>query len=246
MTKHTAAHTAAGLFFALAAALIAAYLVVWAPTRPGDVAVAAVCGYWLAHLLRKHKMIRKGFEAGLAGAAVATAAVVFAPALLPLGVFCVLAARPAAHFLDPRKARVVRTTRGVKSPARKAAGGRPGRPGEKPHAPRRTTASRPASPRPASSPAPRARTAHGPAERPVPVPAPAWPELEPWRDSDALPWAGEALEIEPPKKLRRDKNRPTQVHRQICGGCAAGECAPGVCKSRGCECAAPAHDIAPF
>lgn len=227
MTKHTAAHTAAGLAFAAAAALLAAYLVVWHPTRPGDVAIAAVCGYWLAHLLRRHKMIRKGFEAGLAGAAVATAAVVFAPAVLPLGVFLVLAARPAAYFLDPRKARVVRTTRGVKSPARKAAGGRPGKPGEKPHAPRRAPASRTASPR-----------------RPAgPTPAPSWPDVTPWRESDALPWAGETA---PPKKLRADKNRPSQVHRQVCGGCAAGECAPGVCTSRGCECAAPAHDTVPF
>jgi hypothetical protein len=240
MTKHTAAHTAAGLFFALAAALIAAYLVVWAPTRPGDVATAAVCGYWLAHLLRKHKMIRKGFEAGLAGAAVATAAVVFAPALLPLGVFCVLAARPAAHFLDPRKARVVRTTRGVRAPAQRAAGGRPGKPGEKPHAPRRTAASRPASPCPASSPAPKPRAAHGPAERPVP----AWPHAAPETPAWDVPFAAGLPER--PKPLRRDRNRPSQVHRQVCGGCAAGECAVGVCKSRGCECAAPAHDTPPF
>jgi hypothetical protein len=243
MTKHTAAHTATGLVFALAAALIAAYLVVWHPTRPGDVATAAVCGYWLAHLLRRHKMIRKGFEAGLAGAAVATAAVVFAPALLVLGVFLVLAARPAAHFLDPRKARVVRTTRGVRSPARKAAGGRPGKPGEKPHAPRRVRTA------PAVS-APRA-----PAKAAVPLsppaPVPAWPAAAPWRESDALPWAGETAEIEPPPfqrpgPLRADKARPTQVHRQVCGSCAAGDCAPGVCKSRGCECAAPAHDTPPF
>src|SRR5216110_3561904 len=106
MTRHTAAHTATGLFFAACAALTAAFAVLWHPTRPGEIATAAVCGYWLAHLLRRHKMIRKGAGAGLAGAGVSAAVVVFAPAVLPLGVFAVLAARPAAHFLDPRQARV--------------------------------------------------------------------------------------------------------------------------------------------
>jgi hypothetical protein len=244
MTKHTAAHTAAGLAFAAAAALLAAFAVLWHPTRAGDVATAAVCGYWLAHLLRRHKMVRKGFEAGLAGAAVAVAAVVFAPVLLPAGVFCVLAARPAAHFLDPRRARVVRTTRGVKSPARKAGGGRPGRPGEAPHKPR-TRPAAPAPARPAASRAPR-RDAPAVVTLNPPAPAPAWPELEPWRESDALPWAGEDAPPVPPGKLRADKNRPSQVHRQVCGDCAAGECGPGVCTSRGCECAAPAHDTPPF
>jgi hypothetical protein len=240
MTSTQAQHLITGLFLAALAALGAAFAVVFHPTLAGQAATGALSAYFAAHALRRSRLVRKPGEAVALGVAVAVLAIVFVPAALPPAIFAALALRPALHYLNPAKVRVVRTTRGVKAPAQRAAGGRPGKPAEKPHAPRRTAASRPASPRPASSPAPRARTAHRPAERPVP----AWPHAAPETPAWDVPFATGLPER--PKPLRRDKNRPSQVHRQVCGGCAAGDCAPGVCKSRGCECAAPAHDTPPF
>jgi len=246
MTKHTAAHTVTGLFLAALAALGAAFAVVLHPTLPGEAATGALCAYAIAHQLRKSKLVRKGSEALLLGVTVAVLAIVFLPAALPPAIFAALALRPALHFLDPRKTRVVRTTRGVKSPARKAAGGRTGRPGEKPHAPR----TRPAAARPAPR---RAEPAHTVTlKQPAPEPVTGtWPHAGEWDYAAALPWAGEGTVMagdEPVtgRKLARRADRPSKVHRALCPDCVAQECQPGPCRDRGCECPAEIHDTPPF
>jgi len=247
MTRHTAAHTVTGLFLAALAALGAAFAVVLHPTLPGQAAAGAITSWAIAHQLRKSRLVRKGSEALGLGVTVAVLAIVFIPEALPVAAFAALALRPALHFLDPRKTRVVRTTRGVKSPARKAVGGRTGRPGEKPHAPR----TRPASAA-GSRPAPRKPApARGTVKPADPVITGAWPHVPGYDYAADLPWAGEGTvmagdaPVMPRKPARRD-DRPSKVHRALCPSCTAQECRPGPCPERGCECAAAIHDVPPF
>jgi hypothetical protein len=166
----------------------------------------------------------------------------------------VLIAPAAAWHLNPKRQRVVRTTRGVRAPAAKAAGGRAGRPGEKPHAPRGNRATpaprTPARPRPQAPAAPRWEP-DGWRAPPAPEPELSWPHRDALSRLDLLPWARPQVPEPPapepaPKRLRRDPGRPSGVHRKACGDCAAGCCQPGPCPARGCECAAPAHEIIPF
>ena len=164
-------HLATSLLTAAGAALASAFAVLWVPSLPGKVITGAALAYWLGHSLRKHRLARKGSEAMLAGTAAAVAALVWLPAAMPLAVFVILALPSVAHYTNPRRQQVVRTTRGVRTPARKAAGGRAGRPGEV-HRPR---ARRPGSsssgqqrPRPSGS-------GHAAGSGPSGSPPPAWP-----------------------------------------------------------------------
>jgi hypothetical protein len=261
MTKHLI--TAATL--AVAGALAAAVMVVWMPTIAGKVVVIAAVAAWLGIWLGKHRHAKRGLEAMTAGLAVALALVILEPRAVPLVVFLAMTAPTAGHYLNPRRARVVRTTRGVRT-AGKAAGGRAGKPGEKtPARPRTATASRPRTPA-----RPKADAALPPelaellaqalaAGQAAPSGPPRWPLANPgWRPTDALPWAGEAgssgpAPAAPPRRLRTDPNRPSRLHRSICVPCLDGDCE--LCKDRGCECpgthplrtpVAPDLDVPPF
>lgn len=246
-------HLLPAMILALAGTLAAALAVLWCPSLGGKVitgaGLAAVAAWWLG----RHRHAKRGAEAGLCGAALAAALIALLPAAVPFAVGLVMIAPAAAHELNPARKRPVRTTRGVRTPAAKAAGGRKGRPGEAAHKPR---ANRPASSRPApESPASPARPAQRRAPaRPMPPEPPelaAWPFTGPRSPAAFLPYAGEGALDEPPvpappRRLRRDPDRPSGVHRKACGDCAAGSCQPGPCPAKGCECAAPAHDIPPF
>lgn len=248
-------HLLPATVLAITGTLAAAVAVDWCPSLPGKVitgaGLAVVAAWWLG----KHRHARRGAEAGLAGAVLATALIALLPAAVPAVVGLVMIAPAAAHELNPKRRRPVRTTRGVRTAAGKAAGGRPGRPGEAAHKPRAT--------RPASSrtpvrprPAPRAPASWEPAGWRAPaVPGPelSWPHKAALSRIDLLPWAGSGApswpgqdEPEIPRRVRRDADRPSGVHRKACGDCAAGSCQPGPCPAKGCECAAPAHDIPPF
>jgi hypothetical protein len=242
VSRAQAAHLGTGLAFAAAAALAAAFAVVFFPSLPGEVVTGAFIAFWISErFARRHRKHPADLALVFAlSAALAAAVIAFAAPAVPAAVFAVLAAAPARHYLDPRRARVVRTTRGAAAPA-KASGGRPGRPGEKITRPR-AASSRPAAPR--SPRAPRPRPAHVPPE----PPRPAWPHVAGLSRTALLPFAGEGdqsppADLAPARKLRKDEHRPSALHRSLCSDCLDGQC--GRCADRGCECPQDSHPARP-
>lgn len=232
-------HLVTGTAIAIAAALFSALLVVWDPTITGKVVVGAAVGAWLGIWLGKHRHAKRGLEAMLAGGVLSLALLIWLPAAIPFVVFLACIGPSAAHYLNPRRARVVRTTRGVRTTGAKAAGGRTGRPNEQVARPRRAASSSSVGTQPARAAIPPellAILASALAQTQAPAqPRKAWPHANPgFRPVDLLPWAGEGAEPSVPRKLRHDTGRPSTLHRQICTLCLDGDC--GLCKDRGCEC----------
>lgn len=242
-------HLLPATVLAVCGTLAAAFAVLWAPSLGGKVitgaALAVVAAWWLG----KHRHARRGAEAGLCGAALATALIVLLPDAVPAVVGLVMIAPAAAHELNPKRKRVARTTRGVRTPAAKAAGGRAGRPGEAAHKPRANRAApAPRTPAPRPAPKPRAPRVPAPSMPPEPPEFTRWPYAGPRSSATFLPWAGEgsapALDTPPgPRPVSRRPGRPGATARAICGECLTG-CCPD-CKDKGCECPGGPHDLRP-
>jgi hypothetical protein len=254
MTVTQAQHLATGLLFAAFAALAAAFAVVFFPSLPGDAGTGGVIAFYIAAHLARHHGRKRDVEEGLGWLILAgfLAAVLIwkAAPVVPVLVFAVLAAVPARHYLDPAKHRVVRTTRGVKDPAARSAGGRAGKSGEQVR-PRRTRTA-PATPLAQAAaatplPAPRAKAAisAAPKLRLVTTEHGAYVEIKRVHQHGGVEIARTAVlppdtdpdELEPvvvPDRLRHRDDRPSPLHRSMCNDCLDRNC--GLCKDRGCEC----------